>query len=76
MDWKKLLNDLIESGMTQRAIAEEIGLTQSAISQVLTDTTGKRKGFQYEPGAKLIDLHRQRVIEGIKPESAAEPTTA
>lgn len=64
MDWKKLLTELIESGMTQTAIAEEMGITQGAISQVLTDTTGKRKGFQYEPGAKLVALHRQRVLEG------------
>lgn len=63
MDWKKLITELIEAGMTQTAIADEIGLTQGAISQVLNDTTGKRKGFQYEPGAKLVLLHRQRVLE-------------
>lgn len=75
MDWKKLLTDLIESGMTQTAIADAIGLTQGAISQVLNDTSGKRKGFQYEPGSKLVELHRQRVIDAPKTESAEEPTT-
>lgn len=64
MDWKKLITELIEAGMTQTAIADEIGLTQGAISQVLNDTTGKRKGFQYEPGAKLVSLHRERVLAG------------
>lgn len=63
MDWKKLLAELMGTGMTQTAIADEIGLSQGAISQVLNDTTGKRKGFQYEAGAKLVELHRQRVLE-------------
>lgn len=63
MDWKKLLTDLLASGMTQTAIGKEIGLSQGAIAQVLNDTTGKRKGFSYEPGAKLVELHRARVLE-------------
>lgn len=66
MDWKKLLTDLIASGMTQTAIAEHIGITQGAISQVLNDTSGKRKGFQYEPGHRLVELHRLRVLESSK----------
>ncbi|WP_420889300.1 hypothetical protein [Cupriavidus gilardii] len=51
--------------MTQREIAEHIGVTQGAISQVLRDTTGRR-GFKYEPGQKLVELHVQR-CQGGKP---------
>jgi len=63
VDWKKLLTELLAEGMTQKAIADEIGLTQGAISQVLNDTTGKRRGFNYEAGSKLIELHRGRIPE-------------
>lgn len=61
MDWKKILTDLIASGMTQTAIAKEIGVTQSAIAQILSDADGSQRGFRYEPGSKLVDLHKARV---------------
>lgn len=65
MDWKKILTDLIASGMTQKAIGDEIGISQGAIAQVLNDKDGKRRGFRYETGAKLIELHRSKVSEKI-----------
>lgn len=67
MDWKKLISELVDSGMTQTAIGESIGVSQSAVAQVLSDKTSSQRGFRWEPGQKLIDLHRARVIDGIQP---------
>jgi predicted transcriptional regulator len=63
VNWKKLLTELIDSGMTQAAIAEEIGVSQSRIAQVVSSTPESPHGFRYEPGEKLVSLHRGRVIE-------------
>lgn len=57
MDWKKLIGDLVKSGMTQTEIGAAIGVSQGRIGQVVA---GKNAGFKYEPGAKLVELHKQR----------------
>lgn len=63
MNWKSILLELLaQPGMTQQRIAEAIGVTQGAISQVLNSKTGTR-GFRFEPGQKLIDLHRVHCVE-------------
>ncbi|PLT18712.1 helix-turn-helix domain-containing protein [Ralstonia mannitolilytica] len=59
MNWKQILLDVLASGMTQREIAEAIGVTQSAISQVINDADGRR-GFRFEPGQRLVELHAGR----------------
>lgn len=64
MDWKKLIAELIDSGMTQTAIGEHIGVSQSAIAQVVSDKLGSQRGFKWEPGQKLIELHKSKVAEG------------
>lgn len=66
MNWKRTLTELITAGMTQGAIAKAIGVTQSAISQVLRDQTGRR-GFRYEAGCRLVELHRDKCL-GSAPE--------
>lgn len=70
MDWKKLLTELMTAGMTQKAIGDEIGVSQGAIAQILNDTTGKRRGFRYESGAKLVELHRMRILEAAAQDAA------
>lgn len=62
MNWKLLISECIAAGMSQAEIAKQIGVTQSAISHVLK---GSQKGFLYEPGKKLIDLHRR--VRGGEP---------
>ncbi|MCM2493286.1 helix-turn-helix domain-containing protein [Burkholderia glumae] len=62
MNWKTLIRDLLAAQWTQRAIAEHIGVTQASISQVLSDRTGSQRGFRFEPGQKLVELHK-RVCE-------------
>lgn len=61
MDWKKILNDLIGAGMTRTEIAAQIGVPKGSITQILRD--GAQRGFRYEPGQKLVELHRVRVLE-------------
>lgn len=57
MNWKSLIRDLLDAHWTQRAIAEHIGVTQASISQVLSDKAGSQRGFRFEPGQKLVELH-------------------
>jgi predicted transcriptional regulator len=68
MDWKQLITDLLATGMTQAEIARKIGVTQSAISHVLNQKG--QKGFKFEPGQKLVNLHR-RTMAKAKAESSA-----
>ena len=43
MDWKKLIQEIIATGMTQVAIAEEIGVKQPSIVDVLQGRTQELK---------------------------------
>lgn len=55
--WKKRIRDLQASGLTLREIAEQIGMSQSGVSDIAN-------GHVEEPGGnaalKLDKLHRQR----------------
>jgi transcriptional regulator with XRE-family HTH domain len=64
VNWKKLISDLMKSGMTQTEIGAAIGVSQGRIAQVINGKNGNR-GFKYEPGAKLVELHRQRCLEPV-----------
>lgn len=56
MNWKKLIQDLLDEGMTQVAIADEIGLKQPSIVDILQEKT---KSVRWETGNKLIALHKR-----------------
>jgi predicted XRE-type DNA-binding protein len=58
MDWKKLISDLAEIGMTQVQIAEACGVAQSTVSD-LARVDGRSCSF--ELGSKLAALHKERV---------------
>lgn len=60
VDWKKLLTELLATGMTQSAIGDEIGVSQGTISHLLN---GRIATVEWERGEKLIELHRTRVLE-------------
>lgn len=62
MDWKKLIADLIYSGMTQAEIGAGIGVSQARIGQIISE---KGTTFRYETGIKLVELHRQRCSERV-----------
>ncbi|WP_212173132.1 helix-turn-helix domain-containing protein [Burkholderia vietnamiensis] len=57
MNWKAMIRDLLEANLTQREIAERIGVTQASVSQVLSGKAGAQRGFRFEPGQRLVDLH-------------------
>jgi len=51
--------------MTQQAIADSIGVSQSAISRELTRNTGKR-GYRYEQAQRQSDERRATATKAIK----------
>lgn len=60
MDWKKLISELMDCGMTQKAIGEYIGLSQGAISQILK---GLQDDVRWNDGEKLRELHAAKLAE-------------
>ena len=59
MDWKNLIQDLRDSGLTQNEIADKAGCSQAYISDL---SNGKRgKSVSYEIGTRLRDLHKSTV---------------
>jgi predicted transcriptional regulator len=62
MDWKKLVVELMEAGVTQTQIAEECGVAQATVSDLSRVT--RQPSFDF--GTKLIALHRRLVAEPAK----------
>lgn len=58
MDWKKLISELMASGMKQGEIGEAVGLSQAAISEL---ATGQTKDARWRAGERLRALHRRRI---------------
>lgn len=54
MDWKKLIGDLLQAGMTQQEIADRCGSKQSTISEIYRGDTADPR---YALGEKLKKLH-------------------
>lgn len=54
MNWKKLIQDLMDAGVTQAVIADKCGTSQGYISGLYR---GDRKSPNYELGSKLVALH-------------------
>jgi transcriptional regulator with XRE-family HTH domain len=57
MDWKSIITDLRNAGMTQKEIADEMGGGDSRVSEVLS---GRIKSLRYEHGQALVRLHEER----------------
>lgn len=58
MDWKKLTQDLIASGLTQVEIANRVGCSQPTIAQL---ASGAQRDVRWTYGEKLRSLHRKVV---------------
>ena len=69
MDWKKLIQDLIDAGMTQVEIAAECEVAQSSVSAL---ASGKSNSPRYEFGVRLESLRRAHLI-GTATAAAAAP---
>lgn len=61
-----LLNQLVESGLTEAEIAKAIGRNQSSVNRM---RHGQRT--DYETGLKIQELHRQKVAPGAQDGAAA-----
>ena len=57
MNWPNIIQELIDSGLTQAQIAELCNTGQSHISSILR---GSRKQPGWALGDRLIALHRER----------------
>src|SRR5260363_115691 len=51
MNWKKIISDLVAAKLTQKEIAKRIGVTQSAISQILSGKNPLRRGLGMNLGS-------------------------
>lgn len=58
MDWKKLIQELLDDGMTQVQIAEAIGVTQPTVCGILKSGSGD---MRWANGERLRMLHLQRI---------------
>lgn len=56
MDWKKIIKELMNTGLTQSQIASRCNTGQSNISGLLT---GKRKSPGWSLGESLLKLHKE-----------------
>jgi hypothetical protein len=63
MNWKKLLQDLLDLNMTQAAIGAAIGLKQPSIAGLLK---GDTQDVLWNTGNKLIDLHKRAMRKAKK----------
>ena len=54
INWKKIIDDLVRSGLTQSQIGEKCGVTQSAIQLIYSGKTNEPK---HSLGEILLALH-------------------
>ena len=57
MDWKQIIKDLLDTGMTQSAIAEQAELTNSMVSELVN---GHIKEMFWAKGDALLRLHAEK----------------
>ena len=59
----ELLQNLLQSGMTQQALADHLGLAQSSIHMY---ATGRRKKISWDVAEKLIALYKAQASESLQ----------
>lgn len=65
MDWNLIIDELKAAGFTQELIADRVGCSQNAISEL---RLGYTKQPFYPLGAALIDLHKRKCRKSAKAE--------
>jgi DNA-binding Xre family transcriptional regulator len=53
MNWTKIIQDLLDSGLSEKFIATSCGITQPTLNAL---KSGKSKSTRYEIGDKLLSL--------------------
>lgn len=56
-DWPRVIQELMDAGVTQREISERAQCSQATISEL---KTGRTKSPRYEAGVALIELYAER----------------
>lgn len=65
MNWKQIIFDLRESGLTQVEIASRANVAQSAISEL---SSGKTTEPRFSTGQRLQKLHRSVMRRKVRSE--------
>ncbi|MBL8506024.1 MAG: helix-turn-helix domain-containing protein [Methylobacillus glycogenes] len=68
MNWKKLIQELSEAGVTQVEMAKHCDCGQSTISEI---SRGLIKNPAYGIGVKLVELHKSKVLNQDQTAEAA-----
>jgi len=58
MDWKALITDLMNTGLSQATIGQHLGMSQAWVSDLVR---GRTSTMHWEVGEKLIALHKRRM---------------
>lgn len=66
--WSGLLSEMVEAGMTQKQIAEAVGMSQASISDLLR---GEVKTTEYARGLRIIAAHRAAMKSAAKRKPAS-----
>lgn len=56
MDWKTIIVELQDAGLSQTQIGERIGKSQAWVSAI---ATGTHDGLRWDDGTSLINLHNE-----------------
>ena len=56
MNWKQIISDIIDSGLSEQEIAAIVGTTQPTINRIKTGVVNQPK---YEMGVALVALHKK-----------------
>lgn len=62
-NWKKLLEEIIATGMSQVEVSRQIGIKPPSVNEILTNEN--RRTVRWETGDKIIALHA-RVTQPMK----------
>ena len=63
MNLQNMITDIANSGLTESAIGEHVGLDQSTIHRL---KAGKNKTTNYESGLKIVALHKKVMRQSKK----------
>lgn len=63
MDWKKIISDLVQAGLTQKEIGDKAGLKQASVSDLMN---GNQKTVKWETGETLLAMHRLHCVNQSK----------